>query len=107
MPPIARYTLRRLVLAGITLVGVVIAVFLLTHILPSDPAALRAGPLATEELIDQYRQEMGLDRPIYVQFVHYAGLLARGDLGTSWRTDQPVLDELRQRLPATLELATV
>ena len=64
MPPIARYTLRRLVLAGITLVGVVIAVFLLTHILPSDPAALRAGPLATEELIDQYRQDMGLDRPI-------------------------------------------
>lgn len=106
MPPIARYTLRRLALAVITLMGVVIAVFLLTHILPSDPAALRAGPLATEELIDQYRQEMGLDKPVYVQFVNYAGLLARGDLGISWRTEQPVLDELGRRIPATLELAT-
>jgi ABC-type dipeptide/oligopeptide/nickel transport system permease component len=105
MPPIARYTLRRLALAVITLVGVVVAVFVMTHILPSDPAALRAGPLATEELIDQYRQEMGLDRPLYVQFMHYAGLLVRADLGISWRTEQPVLDELGRRLPATLELA--
>jgi dipeptide transport system permease protein len=105
MPPVARYTLRRLLLAAITVVGVVIAVFLMTHILPSDPAALRAGPLATEELIDQYRQEMGLDKSLVVQFVNYAGLLARGDLGTSWRTDQPVREELGQRLPATLELA--
>jgi peptide/nickel transport system permease protein len=105
MPPVARYTLRRLLLAAVTLVGVVIAVFLMTHILPSDPAALRAGPLATEELIAQYRQEMGLDRSLVVQFLNYAGLLARGDLGISWRTDQPVLDELSQRLPATLELA--
>jgi len=105
MPPIARYTLRRLLLAAVTLVGVVIAVFVMTHLLPSDPAALRAGPLATEELIAQYRQEMGLDRPLYVQFANYAGLLVRGDLGVSWRTEQPVLEELGQRLPATLELA--
>jgi peptide/nickel transport system permease protein len=105
MPPLARYSLRRLLLAAVTIVGVVIAVFLMTHILPSDPAALRAGPLATEELIAQYRQEMGLDKSLVVQLLNYAGLLARGDLGTSWRTDQPVLDELGQRLPATLELA--
>ena len=106
MPPVARYTLRRLLLAAVTLIGVVIAVFLMTHILPSDPAALRAGPLATEELIAQYRQEMGLDKSLVVQFLNYASLLARGDLGISWRTDQPVLEELGQRLPATLELAT-
>jgi peptide/nickel transport system permease protein len=97
--------LRRIVLAAITLVGVSIAVFILTRILPSDPAALRAGPLATEELIAQYRHEMGLDQPLYVQFATYASLLLRGDLGTSWRTQQPVTDELGQRLPATLELA--
>jgi len=100
MPPVARYTLRRLLLAAVTLVGVVIAVFLMTHILPSDPAALRAGPLATEELIAQYRQEMGLDKSLVVQFLNYAALLARGDLGISWRTDQPVVEELGQRLPA-------
>ncbi len=105
MPPLARYILRRLLLAAITVVGVVIAVFIMTHILPSDPAALRAGPLATEELIAQYRQEMGLDKSLTAQFLHYAGLLARGDLGISWRTEQPVLDELSERLPATLELA--
>jgi peptide/nickel transport system permease protein len=105
MPPLARYILRRLLLTAITLVGVVIAVFIMTHILPSDPAALRAGPLASEELIAQYEREMGLDKPLYVQFINYAGLLSHGDLGKSWRTEQPVLDELDQRLPATLELA--
>jgi ABC-type dipeptide/oligopeptide/nickel transport system permease component len=103
--PFARYVLRRLLLAAITLVGVSIAVFILTRILPSDPAALRAGPLATEELIAQYRHEMGLDQPLYAQFANYAGLLLHGDLGTSWRTQQPVRDELSRRLPATLELA--
>ncbi len=105
MSPVVRYILRRLLLAAITLVGVVIAVFIMTHILPSNPAALRAGPLASEELIAQYEREMGLDRPLYIQFINYAGSLLRGDLGKSWRTDQPVLDELGQRLPATLELA--
>lgn len=105
MPPIARYTGRRLLLAALTLVGVVIAVFFMTHILPSDPAALRAGPLASDELIAQYRAEMGLDKPLYLQFVNYASQLVRGDLGISWRTQQPVVDELGQRLPATLELA--
>jgi len=106
MPPLARYILRRVGLAVVTLVGVVLAVFVLTHILPSNPAALRAGPLATEELIARYAHEMGLDRPLYVQFFNYSRQLLRGDLGESWRTEQPVLQELRQRLPATLELAS-
>ena len=105
MPPLVGYILRRLALAAVTLVGVVVAVFIMTHLLPSDPAALRAGPLASEELIAQYRREMGLDQPLYVQFVDYARVLLRGDLGNSWRTEQPVRDELGQRLPATLELA--
>lgn len=101
----ARYVLRRLGLTAVTLVGVIVAVFTLTRILPSDPAALRAGPLATRELIGQYRADMGLDRPLPVQFLGYAWQLMRGDLGDSWRTDQPVLSELAQRVPATLELA--
>ena len=105
MPPFVGYILRRLALAAVTLAGVVVAVFIMTHLLPSDPAALRAGPLASEELIAQYRREMRLDQPLYVQFVDYARDLLRGDLGNSWRTEQPVRDELGQRLPATLELA--
>ncbi|MGD2050562.1 MAG: ABC transporter permease, partial [Chloroflexota bacterium] len=63
MSPLARYVFRRLLLATVTLVGVVVVVFILTNILPGNPAALRAGPLASEELIAQYEVEMGLDRP--------------------------------------------
>jgi peptide/nickel transport system permease protein len=103
--PLLRYVLRRLVLSAITLIGVAIVVFLLTRILPSDPAALRAGPLATAETIAAFRTEMGLDQPVLTQFANYASLLLRADLGISWRTEQPILEELGRRLPATLELA--
>jgi peptide/nickel transport system permease protein len=105
MSPPVRYLVRRLLLAVVTLVGVVVAVFLMTRVLPGNPAALRAGPLASEELIARYEREMGLDRPLHVQFLLYAGLLLRGDLGDSWRTGQPVRAELGHRLPATVELA--
>jgi peptide/nickel transport system permease protein len=105
MPHLLRYLLRRIGLAIITLAGVAVFVFLLTHILPSNPAALRAGPLADAALIHKYEVEMGLDQPIYVQFVRYAQELLSGNLGESWKTGQPVLQELGQRLPATIELA--
>ncbi len=106
MSPLTRYILRRLLLAFVTLIGVVVVVFILTNILPGNPAALRAGPLANEELIAQYEIEMGLDRPIHIQFINYVSQLAKGDLGESWRTGEPVVKELGQRIPATLELAT-
>ncbi|HSB89495.1 MAG TPA: ABC transporter permease [Anaerolineales bacterium] len=105
MPHFLRYLLRRIGLAVITLAGVAVFVFLLTHILPSNPAALRAGPLADAELIHKYEREMGLDQPIYVQFGRYAQELLSGNLGESWKTGQPVLQELGERLPATIELA--
>jgi peptide/nickel transport system permease protein len=105
MPLIARYILRRLSLAAVTLAGVVVVVFILTHLLPGNPAVLRAGQLATRELIAKYEVEMGLDKPLYEQFLRYASGLVRGDLGESWRTGQPVRQELGQRLPATLELS--
>ena len=105
MPHFLRYLLRRIGLAIITLAGVAVFVFLLTHILPSNPAALRAGPLADAELIHKYEREMGLDQPIYVQFGRYAQELLSGNLGESWKTGQPVLQELGERLPATMELA--
>jgi peptide/nickel transport system permease protein len=105
MPRFLRYLLRRIGLAVITLAGVAVFVFLLTHILPSNPAALRAGPLADAALIHKYEVEMGLDQPIYVQFGRYAQELLSGNLGESWKTGQPVLQELGERLPATIELA--
>lgn len=105
MSPLVRYTLRRFFLTLLALFGVIIIVFCLTRLLPSNPAALRAGPLADEELIAQYEREMGLDKPLIVQFFDYIKNLLQGDFGESWRTGQPVLDELALRIPATLELA--
>jgi len=105
MSPLTRFILHRLLLTVVTLVGVAVIVFMITHMLPNNPAALRAGPLANAELIAQYERDMGLDKPILVQFADYAGLLLKGDLGESWRTGEPVREELAVRLPATFELA--
>jgi len=105
MISLRRYVARRLLLAVITLFGVIVTVFILTRILPGNPAAVRAGPYATAERLAQLEKEMGLDKPLPVQFWDYLVKLSRGDMGRSWRTGQPVSKDLLQRLPATLELA--
>jgi len=87
-----------------SLIGVVIVTFILTRALPGDPAAYFAGPAATKEAIEQVRVKLGLNNPLPVQFVDYVGSLARGDLGVSLTTGQPVLTEIRTRLPASAEL---
>ena len=99
-----RMTLKRLLMAVPSLVGVVIVTFLLTRALPGDPAAYFAGPAATKEAIEQIRVSLGLDKPLIVQFGRYLGDLARGDLGNSLTTGQPVGKEIRERLPASAEL---
>lgn len=99
------YIVRRLGLAVITLFGVIVAVFLLTHILPGNPAYVRAGPYASQEQIKRIESEMGLDQPVPVQFWNYTTKLLRGDMGVSWSTSHPVREDLMQRLPATIELA--
>jgi peptide/nickel transport system permease protein len=76
----------------------------LTRALPGDPAAYFAGAAATQEAVAQVRTQLGLDRPMVEQFFSYLGALAQGDLGMSISTGQPVLTELLQRLPASLEL---
>ena len=96
--------LRRLLAALPNLVGVVIITFLLTRAIPGDPAAYFAGGAATQEAIDQVRSQLGLDRPLLAQFFSYVADLARGDLGLSLTTGQPVLQELLERLPASLEV---
>jgi peptide/nickel transport system permease protein len=96
--------LKRLVLAVPSLIGVVIVTFLLTRALPGDPAAYFAGPAATKEAVEQVRVKLGLDKPLPVQFFRYVGDLARGDLGASLTTGQPVATEIRTRLPASAEL---
>jgi dipeptide transport system permease protein len=96
--------LKRLMMAVPSLIGVVIVTFLLTRALPGDPAAYFAGPAATKEAIEQIRVNLGLDKPLYQQFVRYVGDLAHGDLGNSLTTGQPVATEIRNRLPASAEL---
>jgi ABC-type dipeptide/oligopeptide/nickel transport system permease component len=96
--------LKRLLVAVPSLIGVVIVTFLLTRALPGDPAAYFAGPAATKEAIEQIRVKLGLDKPLIVQFGRYVDDLARGDLGSSLTTGQPVGAEIRSRLPASAEL---
>lgn len=87
-----------------SLVGVVIVTFLLTRVLPGDTAAYFAGPAATPAAIEQVRKALGLDRPMYEQFVSYVTALGKGDLGKSLTTGQPVVKDLLERLPASTEL---
>src|SRR5882757_3255775 len=96
--------LKRLMMAIPSLIGVVIVTFLLTRALPGDPAAYFAGPAATKESIEQIRASLGLDKPLIVQFGRYVNDLAHGNLGNSLTTGQPVVTEIKNRLPASAEL---
>lgn len=98
---------RRLLTALPSLVGVVIVTFLLTRILPGDPAAYFAGPAAGAEAVEQVRQQLGLDRPLWTQFLDYVADLATGDFGNSLITGQPVVTDILQRLPASAELTLI
>jgi peptide/nickel transport system permease protein len=101
---VLRIALSRLGTAVPSLVGVVIVTFLLTRVLPGDTASYFAGPVASPEAIAQIKAQLGLDQTLPVQFGRYVSDLARGDLGTSLGTGQPVLREIATRLPASAEL---
>jgi ABC-type dipeptide/oligopeptide/nickel transport system permease component len=98
------YLLRRLALMVFVLIGVTIVTFLLVRVVPSDPAAVYAGPRARPEQIEEARRILGLDRPLYVQYGIYVADLVQGDWGTSLRTRRPVLDDMLNFLPYSLQL---
>jgi peptide/nickel transport system permease protein len=100
-----RFFFRRLVGLLIVLIGVTIITFTLTQLVPIDPAVTALGQNAREDQIQAFRREYGLDRPAYEQYAAYMGRLLRGDLGISIRTRRPVAADLRDFLPATLELS--
>ncbi len=102
-----RVAAKRLLAALPNLVGVVVITFILTRALPGDPAAYFAGGAATQEAVAQVRVQLGLDQPLPEQFWRYVLALARGDLGLSLTTGQPVLQELLARLPASVELVLI
>jgi peptide/nickel transport system permease protein len=101
-----QYLLRRLVLTIPVLIGVSIIVFTIMHVIPGDPVRLLfAGTGATEEQVQAMRHELGLDRPLVVQYLDYIVKAVRGDFGQSLHFKQPVLELILERMPATIELA--
>ena len=90
------------------LIGVVTIVFILNQLMPGDPARMMAGEGATEEAVEQLREDLGLNRPLIVQYLDYiVGIFTRGDLGTSYKTGEPVIAEVLDRMPTTLILAGI
>lgn len=101
------FVLRRFASSLFVLVGVTLISFFLARVVPSNPAALYIGPRARPQDIERVRIQLGLDRPLPVQYALYLRDLLHGDLGTSIATKRPVLQEITDRLPATLELLFV
>ena len=99
-----RYLARRLLLLVPVLAGVSIVIFLVLHLSPGDPAEIMLGSQATKEDLARLREQMGLNEPLPVQYVHWISHVLRGDLGRSLWMKRPVLPEVLQRLKATLLL---
>jgi peptide/nickel transport system permease protein len=100
-----RFIVRRLILLIPILIGLSILVFFWIRALPAGPAQSLLGERATPETVAEIERQYGLDKPLYIQYWRYVKTVAQGDLGTTIRTRRPVSDELRERFPATIELA--
>lgn len=101
-----KYLIGRLLQAIPTVFLVTIAVFLMLHLTPGDPAEVFLGDKrSTPELLERVREDMGLDRPLHIQYLSYMGNALQGDLGRSLQTNVPVTDQILTRLPWTIELA--
>lgn len=96
--------IKRLLMMILVLFGVTIIVFFLSHVIPGDPARMMAGQRASQDTLISIRKQLGLDKPLIVQYFIYMKGLLSGDLGMSIRTQQPVISDLATYFPATLEL---
>jgi peptide/nickel transport system permease protein len=101
---VGRFLARRLLHLGPVLLGVSVIVFLVLHLAPGDPAEVMLGANANKEDLDRLRVQLGLDQPLHVQYLHWIGHVARGDLGRSLWMKRPVLGEVLERFKATLIL---
>ncbi|MBY6023523.1 peptide ABC transporter permease [Priestia aryabhattai] len=99
------YIFRRLIEVIPVIFGVTLVVFLIMQMVPGDPAVILAGEGASKETVAQLRTDLGLDKPLYVQYSDYILSLLQGDMGNSLKNNQPVLQEIMTRLPITIELA--
>lgn len=100
-----RYILKRLATLIPVIIGVTFIIFFIMDFTPGDPARLTLGNMASQEAVDAFREEQGLNDPFWVRFGRYVLKMARGDLGISYRTRKPVFVELTSRFPATMVLA--
>lgn len=105
MSAVLPFLVRRVMLTVPVLLGVATLVFSLIHLVPGDPAQAMLGEGASPADIAELRERLGLDRPLYEQYGIFLRRFASGDLGTSFRTNQPVTTAIAERLPATFELA--
>jgi peptide/nickel transport system permease protein len=96
---------RRLAFLGLTVLGMSVVLFVIMRLIPADPARIAAGEYATRDMIVQARRDLGLDRPLPQQYWIFLSGAVRGDLGRSVQSRRPVLDELLEHFPATLELS--
>lgn len=99
------YLIRRLGFLVWVVIGVSLLTFMISRVVPADPARLLLGREATQQQLVSLRHDLGLDRPLPVQYLSYMGALLRGDLGLSLTSRRPVLQDLREYFPATLELS--
>jgi len=102
-----QYVIKRLLSTIPVLLGISLLLFFMLRALPGDPAEVLAGQMATPEDIELIRHQLGLDRPVYIQYALFLGRLAKFDLGRSARTQNPVIQEVWARLPNTVLLAVV
>jgi ABC-type dipeptide/oligopeptide/nickel transport system permease component len=100
-----RFVIRRIILLLPILWGVVTITFILMYVIPGDPVLLLAGERYDEETLAEMRRDLGTDRPIAVQYVHYLSRIVRLDFGKSFVTRRPVREVLLERFPRTLVLA--
>lgn len=97
-----KYTIKRVLMLIPTIIGITLFIYLIMSFVPGDPAELLSPPEATAEEVEVLRAELGLDKPVLVQYVNYMWDILHGDFGVSWFTKQPVIDEIVNRMPYTL-----
>lgn len=102
-----KYTLKRILMLIPTVIGITLFIYLIMSLVPGDPVELLLPQEATFEQKEALRAEMGLDKPVLVQYVNYMWNVVQGDFGVSWFTQQPVMAEIRSRMPYTLTLGVL
>ncbi len=101
----SRFILHRFLSLIPTLLGISILVFFMIQLIPGDPAEMMLGERASEQSLKRLREELGLDKPLYIQYGLFMSRLIRGDLGRALKTNEKITTEIAQRFPATIELS--